>query len=65
MNFIGRSWKQVLFFLVLYSPLAIGQNEDLRALLRDVRAVGTRANEEEGPAVIAVIGDPLLSKFAG
>lgn len=65
MNFIGRSWKQVLFFLVLYSPLAIGQNEDLRALLRDVRAVGTHANEEEGPAAIAVIGDHAFPVVVG
>ncbi|MGA2202627.1 MAG: M60 family metallopeptidase [Terriglobales bacterium] len=65
MNFIGRPWKQALIFIVLCSPLAMSQTEDLKALLRNIHAVGTHANEEEGPAAIAVIGEHAFPVVVG
>src|ERR1700685_295246 len=56
MDFVARNWKQILIFIVCCSPFATSQTEDLSALVRGVHAVGTHANEEEGPAAIAVIG---------
>jgi hypothetical protein len=65
MNFIGRRWNRTLIVIVLCSPWAMSQNEDLGALLRDVHAVGTEANEEEGPAAIAVIGEHAFPVVVG
>jgi hypothetical protein len=60
-----RPWQQMLTLIVLWSPLAMSQTQDVAALLRDVHAVGTHANEEEGPAAIAVIGDHAFPVVMG
>lgn len=65
-----RSWKKLLFILILCSPRAICQDavdhkDDLQALLRDVLAVGTHSNEEEGPGAIAVFGKDAFPVIVG
>jgi hypothetical protein len=60
-----KPWKHVLILIVLYSPLAMSQTEDVAVLLRDVHAVGTHANEEEGPTAIAVIGTSAFPVVVG
>lgn len=60
-----KSWKQLLIFIALCSPLAIGQSENLTALLKDVHTVGTHANEEEGPTAIAVYGENAFPVIVG
>lgn len=59
-----RLWKQVLF-IVLYLPIALGETKDVQALLDGVRAIGTHANEEEGPTAIAVIGTRAFAVVVG
>lgn len=65
MSCIGRPWIRGLILMALCSPLAMGQTEDLKVLLHDVHAVGTHANEEEGPAAIAVIGERAFPVVVG
>ena len=52
-------------FIALGAPLAVSQTGDLQVLLHDVHAVGTRANEEEGPAAIAVTGEQAFAVVVG
>ncbi len=68
MNFSVRTWCGTILVIALSPSLAIGQTGDLQVLLRGVHAVGTHANEEEGPAAIAVLGDrafPVVVGHAG
>lgn len=65
MDFTGRAWKQTLIFILLCSSWAVSQSEDLKVLLHDVHAVGTHANEEEGPTAIALIGESAFPVVVG
>lgn len=60
-----KSWKQLLIFIALCSPLTMSQSEPLTALLKDVHAIGTHANEEEGPTAIAVYGENAFPVVVG
>jgi hypothetical protein len=60
-----KLWKRLLIFIALGSSLAVSQSEDLTTLLQGVRAVGTHANEEEGPAAIAVYGERAFPVVVG
>ncbi len=65
MEFVVRKWQRILIFMVCCSPFATSQTDDLNILLRDVHAVGTHANEEEGPAAIAIIGEHAFPVVVG
>jgi hypothetical protein len=54
MNIFLR-WKDVLLLILFCAPFAFSQSHDLSQLLQDVHVVGTHANEEEGPAAIAIV----------
>jgi hypothetical protein len=60
-----KLWKRALSMIVVCSPLAMGQTQDVTALLQGIHAVGTHANEEEGPAAIAIIGADAFPVVVG
>ena len=60
-----KSWKLLLIFITLCSPFTMSQSENLTVLIKDVHAVGTHANEEEGPAAIAVYGKDAFPVIVG
>lgn len=62
---VKSQWILLLACVALFSPPAKGQNADLKALLANVQAVGTHANEEEGPAAIAVVGKRAFPVIVG
>ena len=62
---IAGTGKYFLLLTLLLTRLALSQNDDLSQLLRGVRVVGTHANEEEGPAAIAVISSNVFPVVVG